>query len=296
MAAAQAGCDIVDVAVDSMSGMTSQPSMGAMVASLLNTAHKTGVDLNSVFKYSAYWEQTRTLYAPFECTVTMKSGNADVYRNEIPGGQYTNLQFQAFSLGLGHQFEEVKRAYAQANQLLGDIIKVTPSSKIVGDLAQFMVQNKLTPEEVERRAEELSFPSSVVEFMQGLIGQPPGGFPEPLRSRILKGKTVYSGRPGADMPALDFNMVEAKLVEKYGPNVVTERDVMSYVMFPKVLEHYLDFKTKYGPVKCLDTRTFFVGPNIAESIEVRLDFHSIFEAAYTAQRSCIYLRNRFFSG
>jgi pyruvate carboxylase len=123
LSAIRAGCDIVDVAVDSMSGMTSQPSMGAVVASLQNTKHNSNVNLNAVFKYSAYWEQTRTLYAPFECTTTMKSGNADVYVNEIPGGQYTNLQFQAYSLGLGSQFEEVKQAYAQANQLLGDIIK-----------------------------------------------------------------------------------------------------------------------------------------------------------------------------
>lgn len=121
MAAIKAGCDVVDVAVDSMSGMTSQPSMGAVVASLLNTKHDTGINLNSVFGYSAYWEQARTLYAPFECTTTMKSGNADVYVNEIPGGQYTNLQFQAFSLGLGSQFEEIKRAYAEANQLLGGL-------------------------------------------------------------------------------------------------------------------------------------------------------------------------------
>ncbi len=137
---------------------------------------------------SSYWEETRTLYAPFECTTTMKSGNADVYLNEIPGGQYTNLQFQAFSLGLGSQFEEVKKKYTEANQILGDIIKVTPSSKIVGDLAQFMVQNKLSPKEVISQAEDLSFPTSVVEYMQGLIGQPPGGFPEPLRTHILKRK------------------------------------------------------------------------------------------------------------
>jgi pyruvate carboxylase len=167
MAAAQAGVDICDVAVDSMSGMTSQPSMGAVVAALQNTRECTRVNLESVFKYSAYWEQARLLYAPFECTTTMKSGNADIYQNEIPGGQYTNLQFQAFSLGLGDQFEQVKRSYTEANQILGDIIKVTPSSKIVGDLAQFMVQNKLTKQNVLDRAEDLSFPSSVVEYMQG---------------------------------------------------------------------------------------------------------------------------------
>lgn len=167
---AKAGADIVDVAVDSMSGMTSQPSMGALVASLERTEYETGIDLKNVSEYSAFWEQTRTLYAPFECTTTMKSGNADVYLNEIPGGQYTNLQFQAYSLGLESQFEQVKKAYTEANRLLGDIIKVTPSSKVVGDLAQFMVQNKLTAKDVENKAEELSFPSSVVEFMQGFIG------------------------------------------------------------------------------------------------------------------------------
>ncbi|CAG2183556.1 unnamed protein product, partial [Oppiella nova] len=157
---AEAGADIVDVAVDSMSGMTSQPSMGALVASLAGTPLDTGLKLPHISDYSAYWEQTRTLYAPFECTTTMKSGNADVYLNEIPGGQYTNLQFQAYSLGLEKQFEAIKKAYAEANILLGDIIKVTPSSKVVGDLAQFMVQNQLSARDVEDRAEELSFPSS----------------------------------------------------------------------------------------------------------------------------------------
>lgn len=184
LACAEAGADIVDVAVDSMSGVTSQPSMGAMVAALMGTELDTGFKLNNVSEYSAYWEQTRTLYAPFECSITMKSGNADVYQNEIPGGQYTNLQFQAYSLGLGSQFELIKKAYAEANKLLGDVIKVTPSSKVVGDLAQFMVQNKLSAKDVEERAEELSFPSSVVEFMQGFIGEPYGGFPEPLRTKV----------------------------------------------------------------------------------------------------------------
>ncbi|CAF0720897.1 unnamed protein product [Brachionus calyciflorus] len=270
MAAAQAGCDVVDVAVDSMSGMTSQPSMGAVVASLQNTERNTQADMSSVHKYSSYWEQTRLLYAPFECTTTMKSGNADVYMNEIPGGQYTNLQFQAFSLGLGSQFEEIKHAYTEANKLLGDIIKVTPSSKIVGDLAQFMVQNKLTSEDVLNKAEELSFPTSVVEYMQGLIGQPPGGFPEPLRTKILKGKKRYDTRPGSDLPPLNFEQVKQNLIEKYG-EVVTDCDVMSYVMFPKVLEEFLEFKLKYGPVDTLNTRVFFVGPKIAESIDIPIE-------------------------
>jgi pyruvate carboxylase len=130
-----------------------------------------------------------------------------------------------------------------------------------------MVQNKLTPEDVLNKADELSFPSSVVEYMQGLIGQPPGGFPEPLRTKILKGKKRYEGRPGADLKPLDFEEVKKKLIEKYG-SVVDDQDVMSYVMFPKVLEEYLEFKLQYGPVDKLDTRTFFIGPKIAESLDV----------------------------
>ncbi|CAF0939150.1 unnamed protein product [Rotaria sordida] len=271
MAACQAGVDIVDVTVDSMSGMTSQPTMGGLVAGLQNTKYDTDIDLDKVNEYSAFWEQTRLLYAPFECTTTMKSGNADVYKNEIPGGQYTNLQFQAFSLGLGSQFESVKRSYIEANQLLGDIIKVTPSSKVVGDLAQFMVQNNLTAKDVHERAEELSFPSSVVEFMQGQLGQPHGGFPEPLRTQMLKGKKKIDDRPGANAKSLDFDKIEEELKKKFGEDVIRKCDVMSYVMFPKVLEEYIDFKKQYGPVTLYPTRIFFVGPNLNEAMDVELE-------------------------
>ncbi|CAF0801981.1 unnamed protein product [Rotaria sp. Silwood1] len=271
MAACQAGVDIVDVTVDSMSGMTSQPTMGGLVAALQNTKYDTGIDLDKVNEYSAFWEQTRLLYAPFECTTTMKSGNADVYKNEIPGGQYTNLQFQAFSLGLGLQFENVKRSYIEANQLLGDIIKVTPSSKVVGDLAQFMVQNNLTAKDVRERADELSFPSSVVEFMQGQLGQPYGGFPEPLRTQMLKGKKKIDGRPGADTKPLDFDKIEEELKKKFGEDIIRKCDVMSYVMFPKVLEEYIDFKQQYGPVSLYPTRIFFVGPDLNEMMDIELE-------------------------
>lgn len=270
LAAAEAGADVVDVAVDSMSGMTSQPSMGAVVASLERTPLDTGVDLHRVNQYSAYWEQARQLYAPFECTVTMKSGNSDIYINEIPGGQYTNLQFQAFSLGLADQFEEVKKMYREANMLLGDIIKVTPSSKVVGDFAQFMVQNKLTAEMVLERAEDLSFPQSVIQFMQGHIGEPPGGFPEPLRSKILKGAPIVEGRPGATLPPVDFTKLKADLVEKHGDQI-KETDVMSAALYPKVFDEYAEFVKKYGPVDKLDTRTFFAGPEIANEINVEIE-------------------------
>ncbi|XP_077522366.1 pyruvate carboxylase isoform X2 [Amblyomma americanum] len=270
LACAESGADVVDVAVDSMSGMTSQPSMGAIVACLQGSKYKTRISLESVSQYSAYWEQARTLYAPFECAVTMKSGNADVYENEIPGGQYTNLQFQAFSLGLGEHFESIKKAYKDANLLLGDIIKVTPSSKVVGDLAQFMVQNNLTSQDVLDRAEELSFPSSVVEFMQGYIGEPYGGFPEPLRSKILKDMARITGRPGQSLPPLDLDTLKKKLVEKFGPRV-RDTDVMSAAMYPKVCDDFLKFRQTFGPVDLLDTRVFLVGPRVGDNFEVTIE-------------------------
>lgn len=269
LACAQAGADVVDVAVDSMSGMTSQPSMGAVVASLQGTPLDTQLDLRDVSEYSAYWEQTRTLYGPFECTTTMRSGNADVYLNEIPGGQYTNLQFQAFSLGLGDFFEDVKKAYREANFLLGDIIKVTPSSKVVGDLAQFMVQNHLTSEQVLDQAEELSFPKSVLEYLQGYIGIPYGGFPEPLRSRVLKDMPRIEGRPGEKMDPLDFDKLKRELKESH--TNVTDRDVVSAALYPQVTEEYLHYREKYGPVDKLDTRIFLSGPKVGEEFEVTLE-------------------------
>ncbi|XP_058271109.1 pyruvate carboxylase a isoform X1 [Hemibagrus wyckioides] len=270
LACAEAGADIVDVAVDSMAGMTSQPSMGAIVACTKGNKHDTGISLDKVFDYSEYWEVARGLYAPFDCTATMKSGNADVYENEIPGGQYTNLHFQAHSMGLGNKFKEVKKAYAEANKLLGDLIKVTPSSKIVGDLAQFMVQNSLTRAEVEERADELSFPLSVVEFLQGHIGIPHGGFPEPFRSKVLKSLPRIEGRPGASLPEMDFKALEKRLHESHGDDITPE-DVMSAAMYPKVFQEFKEFTTNFGPVDCLNTRLFLDGPKIAEEFEVELE-------------------------
>ncbi|XP_061462783.1 pyruvate carboxylase, mitochondrial isoform X3 [Rhineura floridana] len=270
LACAAAGADIVDVAVDAMSGMTSQPSMGAMVACTRGTEHDTGIQMEKVFDYSEYWEMARGLYAPFDCTATMKSGNADVYENEIPGGQYTNLHFQAHSMGLGNKFKQVKKAYVEANKLLGDLIKVTPSSKIVGDLAQFMVQNNLTQEEVEAQADELSFPLSVVEFLQGYIGIPYGGFPEPFRSKVLKDLPRIEGRPGASLPPTDFAKLEQELCQQHEEEITTE-DVLSAAMYPKVFNEFKEFTATFGPVECLNTRLFLEGPKIAEEFEVELE-------------------------
>ncbi|KAJ1930884.1 pyruvate carboxylase, partial [Linderina macrospora] len=184
MAAAEAGADIVDLAIDSMSGTTSQPCMGAFVSALEDTEHDTGVSFEAVQALNAYWEQTRLLYSCFDPGVL--ASDTSVYVHEMPGGQYTNLLFQAQSLGLGTRWGEVKRAYAEANRICGDLVKVTPSSKVVGDFAQFMVSNHLTGDEVAERAATLSFPKSVVEFFQGYLGQPVGGFPAELRSAIIR--------------------------------------------------------------------------------------------------------------
>ena len=223
------------------------------VAKLRKCHHAlSDIHLSDISDYSAYWEMTRTLYGPFECTKTMRSGNADVYTHEIPGGQYTNLQFQAFSLGLGDQFELVKKKYSEANEILGDLVKVwrmhlqnpkqaqtsfvlpqvTPSSKIVGDLAQFMVQNKLSKADVLARAGELSFPTSVVEFLQGYIGQPHGGFPEPFRSDVLKKLPRIDGRPGQDMEPFDLVGLKEKLEETFGSGT-SDEDVISAALYPK---------------------------------------------------------------
>lgn len=269
LACAEAGADVVDTAVDSMSGMTSQPSMGAIVASLQGSPHDTGFRLDEISEYSAYWEQTRTLYGPFECATTMKSGNADVYMNEIPGGQYTNLQFQAYSLGLGEFFEDVKKAYREANLLLGDLIKVTPSSKVVGDLAQFMVQNRLSANQVAEMAEELSFPKSVVEFLQGAIGTPHGGFPEPFRSHVLKDMPRVEGRPGENLPPLDFKQLKQE-IQAIDPKA-TDKDVMSAALYPQVTKDFLNFRSEYGPVDKLETRIFLTGPKVGEEFEVTID-------------------------
>eukprot|EP01063_Lacrimia_lanifica_P002003 TRINITY_DN11042_c0_g1_i1.p1 TRINITY_DN11042_c0_g1~~TRINITY_DN11042_c0_g1_i1.p1 ORF type:complete len:1185 (+),score=462.03 TRINITY_DN11042_c0_g1_i1:61-3615(+) len=269
LAAAEAGADVVDVALDSMSGMTSQPSLGALTASLQHTPLDTGVDFEEMGRLNDYWEAARGMYAPFECTATMKSGSSDVYNHEIPGGQYTNMHFQAFSLGLADQWGDVKQAYAAANAACGDIVKVTPSSKVVGDLAQFMVQNQLkTAEDLVENAEKLSFPTSVIEFFQGLIGHPPGGFPEPLRSAVLKGAKTFDGRPGADLEPVDFDEVRAKMAKMFDFEP-TEDDVQSYVMYPQVFKEYMLFKDEFGSVTNLPTPVYFTG--LKEGQEVAVD-------------------------
>ncbi|KAJ5681749.1 Pyruvate carboxylase [Penicillium maclennaniae] len=267
IACAQAGADAVDAATDSLSGMTSQPSIGAILASLAGTEQDPQLDAAHVRALDTYWAQLRLLYSPFEAGLT--GPDPEVYEHEIPGGQLTNLIFQASQLGLGQQWAQTKKAYEQANDLLGDIVKVTPTSKVVGDLAQFMVSNKLTHEDVIERAGELDFPGSVLEFLEGLMGQPYGGFPEPLRSKALRDRRKLEKRPGLYLEPLDLPGIKNQLREKFG--AATECDVASYAMYPKVFEDYRKFVQKYGDLSVLPTRYFLARPEIGEEFHVELE-------------------------
>ena len=280
LACARAGADAVDAASDAMSGTTAQPSLGAIVASTAGTEFDTGLDLGEVSTLNEYWEECRGLYAPFESG--QKSGSADVYIHEMPGGQYTNLLYQSSQLGLTGQWSAVKKAYATANRLLGDIVKVTPSSKVTGDLAQFIVANNLSERDVVEKAESLSFPKSVIEYFQGYLGIPEYGFPEPLRSRVLKGQTIegtngltmFEGRPGADLAPMDLGAARTLLEEKWhgaSDSEIRDVDVMSHAMYPGVFDEFMQHKHKYGDLAYLDTRTFLKGMKVGEELAVTLE-------------------------
>lgn len=269
IAAAQAGADVVDSAIDGMSGLTSQPSLGALVANMANTDLDTGIDLKDIGPLNTYWENVRQLYAPFESG--QLSGSSDVYQHEIPGGQYTNLLFQSQQLGLTEKWPEIKKKYAEANIILGDIPKVTPSSKVVGDLAQFMVAQNLDAESILAQADSLAFPQSVVQYLRGEIGIPPGGFPEPLRTKVLEGRGLepVEGRPGASLKDYDFEAAERKLKSTYGEKNISEKDVLSHALYPDVFIDWKAFESVYGEVGNLPTH-IFLNP-MEEGTEIELE-------------------------
>lgn len=271
LACLEAGADIVDAAIDSMSGTTSQPSMGAIVGALEGTSLDTGLKSEYLHAINGYWEQVRLLYDCFDPGV--KSGDSEVYTHEMPGGQYTNLLFQSQQLGLGDSWRDIKVAYATANRLCGDIVKVTPSSKVVGDLAQFIVSQKLTEQEVIDKAETLSFPTSVVEYFQGYLGIPPYGFPEPLRSRILSSRKLkpLQGRPGASLPELDLVEFKKELIERYGEDNIRDEDVISAALYPKVFDDFKSFKDEFGDLSPLPTHIFLRPLKVGEEIGFNLE-------------------------
>jgi len=268
LACAAAGADVVDCAIDSMSGCTSQPAMGAICSALEQTELGTGIRFDDVQALNLYWSQVRALYKPFEAM--SMSSDSSVFEHEMPGGQFSNLFFQAAQLGLGSHWNQVKKNYALANQLCGDIVKVTPSSKVVGDLAQFMTSNNLTKDDVSERADKLDFPESVIEFFQGYLGQPPGGFPEPLRSKIIRDRPRIDTRPGLNMKPLDFKKIKSELREKFGKNI-TDVDVASYYMYPKVFEEFQGFLEKYGDLSVVPTRHFLGKPVINEEMNIEIE-------------------------
>lgn len=257
IAAGRAGADAVDCAIDALSGTTSQPSMGAVVASLQNTDLDTGLDIRDLSEINNYWEEARGLYGPFESG--QKTGSLDVYEHEMPGGQYTNLLFQSKQLGLAGKWSEVKKAYSLANKILGDIVKVTPSSKVVGDLAQFLVANHYTTqEEVEAKAATLDLPQSVIEFLEGKIGIPEiYGLPEPFTTNVLKARGLKPYQ-GEVLPPFDFQALEKNLRSKHESYPFRDVDYVSAALYPKVFNEYLDFRSKYGDLSALPTQNFLL--------------------------------------
>ncbi|NKF23969.1 pyruvate carboxylase [Solimonas marina] len=268
LAAIEAGVDAVDGALDSMSGLTSQPNLGSIAAALAGSERDPGVDLDALQRLSDYWEDVRRVYAPFEADI--RSGTADVYHHEMPGGQYTNLREQARALGLASRWPEVSQAYADVNKLFGDIVKVTPSSKVVGDMALFMVGNGLTTADVEDPEQTIDFPESVVQLFRGELGLPPDGWPQALQAKILRGKTALTERPGKSLPAVDLDAARKAAEADLGIELA-DRDLASHLMYPKVYRDYVEHVKQYGDVSRLPTTAFFYGLREQEEISVEID-------------------------
>jgi pyruvate carboxylase len=266
--AIEAGVDIVDTAMASMAGLTSQPSVNSLYYALEGNPRLPKVNIDHLEAISHYWEGVRTFYEPFESG--MKAPHAEVYKHEMPGGQYSNLRQQASAVGLGERWEEIKNMYSRVNLMFGDIVKVTPSSKVVGDMALFMVQNHLTEDDIYERGETLDFPDSVISFFEGSIGQPYQGFPRELQQIVLKGRKPLEGRPGERLTAVDFNELAESLAAKIGREP-TKKDLLSYALYPKVFQTYAGLIDSYGKMGVLDTPTFFYGLRLGEEAAIEIE-------------------------
>ena len=268
LAASDAGVDAVDCAMDSFSGNTSQATLGTVVEALKHTDRDTGLDIKAIREISDYFEAVRGQYAAFESG--LQAPASEVYLHEMPGGQFTNLKAQARSLGLEERWHEVAQMYADVNQMFGDIVKVTPSSKVVGDMALMMVSQGLTRAQVEDPKSDVAFPDSVIDMMRGNLGQPPGGFPATILAKALKGEKPNTERPGKHLPPVDLEAARAEVIAKVGEPVDNE-DLNGYLMYPKVFTDYRARHAEYGPVRTLPTKTFFYGMEPGEEIEAEID-------------------------
>lgn len=269
--AIEAGVDVVDVALGGMSGLTSQPNFNAVVEMMKGQEREHPYDIASLNEFSTYWEVVREHYYPFESG--LKAGTAGVYLHEIPGGQYSNLKPQAESLGLLDQFEEIKQRYAEVNTLFGNIVKVTPSSKVVGDMALYMVSNGLTTEDILERGEALSFPESVRALFRGDLGQPDGGFPKKLQKIILKDEKPYTNRPNAHLEPVDLDAEFETFLQKFQPRfdrTLEYTDFLSYMLYPKVFEDTYKRHLEFGDVSRIPTRNFFYGMELHEETIVEI--------------------------
>ena len=265
--AAQAGVDIADMAIASMSSLTSQPSMNAVVSALQGTERDTGIDYMELQDLTEYWDTVRNWYSPYESG--LRSPATEIYRYEIPGGQYTNLKPQVENLGLGDRFNEVKEMYRRVNLMLGDIVKVTPSSKVVGDLAIFMVQNDLTPENIKEKGKDLNYPDSTISYFKGMMGQPAWGFDAELQKIVLKNEEPITCRPGELLEPADYDAAREAL--KAYVEEPTWQDILGYVMYPKVLEEYYQFKNQYGDLSTMETPVFLNGMAQGETTTMTID-------------------------
>ncbi|MFC7061335.1 pyruvate carboxylase [Halobacillus seohaensis] len=266
--AIEAGVDVVDVATGSMAGLTSQPSANSLYYAMEGNERRPRMDISAYEQLGHYWEDTRKFYSDFESG--MMAPHTEVYHHEMPGGQYSNLQQQARAVGLSHKWDEVKRMYRRVNDMFGDIVKVTPSSKVVGDMALFMVQNDLNEDDIYEKGDSLAFPDSVVELFQGYLGQPYEGFPAELQRIILRGREPIKVRPGELLDPVDFKELQEMLFHKLGRQV-TSFDTISHALYPKVFMDYQNFTEQYGDMSVLDTPTFFYGMRLGEEIEVEIE-------------------------